>query len=109
MVSELWAVTTKSPGVYDICSAQEENRKFSRPRGWQKSMDLVAECYQLARSLPSHEQYGLASQLRRAAVSIPSNIAEGFGRWHSKEFVHFLLVATAISKSLRRTFSSESV
>ena len=60
---------------------------------WQKSMDLVTECYQLARRLPPNEQYGLASQMRRSAVSIPANIAEGFGRWHSKEFVHFLLEA----------------
>jgi four helix bundle protein len=47
---------------------------------WQKSMDLVTECYQLAHRLPANEQYGLASQMRRAAVSIPANIAEGFGR-----------------------------
>src|SRR4029077_4590020 len=67
---------------------------------WQKSMDLVAECYQLVRSLPSHEQYGLGSQMRRAAVSIPANIAEGFGRWHSKEFVRFLLVANGSLKEL---------
>jgi len=47
---------------------------------WQKSMDLVIECYQLVQRLPPNEQYGLASQIRRAAVSIPAIIAEGFGR-----------------------------
>ena len=67
---------------------------------WQKSMDLVIECYQLVHRLPPNEQYGLASQMRRAAVSIPANIAEGFGRWHSKEFVHFLLVANGSLKEL---------
>ena len=67
---------------------------------WQKSMDLVAECYQLAHRLPQNEQYGLASQMRRAAVSIPANIAEGFGRWHSKEFVRFLHVANGSLKEL---------
>jgi four helix bundle protein len=67
---------------------------------WQKSMDLVTECYQLAHRLPANELYGLASQMRRAAVSVPANIAEGFGRWYSKEFVHFLLVANGSLKEL---------
>jgi four helix bundle protein len=63
-------------------------------------MDLVTECYKLVHCLPQNEQYGLASQMRRAAVSVPANIAEGFGRWHSKEFVHFLLVANGSLKEL---------
>jgi four helix bundle protein len=67
---------------------------------WQKAMDLVTECYLLAQRLPQNEQYGLASQMRRSAVSIPANIAEGFGRWHSKEFVHFLLLANGSLKEL---------
>ena len=67
---------------------------------WQKSMNLVTECYRLVHRLPQNEQYGLASQMRRAAVSIPANIAEGFGRWHSKEFVHFLMVANGSLKEL---------
>ena len=67
---------------------------------WQKSMDLVTESYLLVQRLPQNEQYGLASQMRRAAVSIPANIAEGFGRWHSKEFVHFLLIANGSLKEL---------
>jgi four helix bundle protein len=46
--------------------------------------------------------------MRRAAFSIPVNVAEGFGRWHAKEFVHFLLVAHGSSNSLRSIFSSES-
>jgi four helix bundle protein len=67
---------------------------------WQKSMDLVTASYVLVHRLPQNKQYGLASQMRRAAVSIPANIAEGFGRWHSKEFVHFLLVANGSLKEL---------
>jgi four helix bundle protein len=67
---------------------------------WQKSTDLVTESYVLVHRLPQNKQYGLASQMRRAAVSIPANIAEGFGRWHSKEFVHFLLVANGSLKEL---------
>jgi len=54
-------------------------------------MDLVVECYRLTQGFPANELYGLTSQIRRAAVSVPANIAEGFGRWHSKDFVRFLL------------------
>jgi four helix bundle protein len=67
---------------------------------WQKSIDLVAEVYRIASKLPSNEQYGLTSQLRRAAVSVPANIAEGFGRWHSAEFVRFLLIANGSLKEV---------
>jgi four helix bundle protein len=62
---------------------------------WQVSMELVAEIYRLAARLPSIERYGLASQLRRAAVSIPLNIAEGFGRQSHREFSRFLVIALA--------------
>src|SRR5271157_5376596 len=57
---------------------------------WQKAMDLVAEVYRITRSFPKEEAYGLVSQLRRAAVSVPSNIAEGQGRRGAGEFKHFL-------------------
>ena len=60
---------------------------------WKKSMDLVVACYQLTKGFPKNEIYGLASQLQRAAVSIPSNIAEGRHRNHSKEFLQFLSIA----------------
>lgn len=60
---------------------------------WQKAMDLVVDCYQMACRFPKHETYGLSDQLRRAAVSVPANIAEGQARWHSKEFVRFLSIA----------------
>ena len=60
---------------------------------WQKSMDLVIEVYDLITKLPSNEKYELSSQMRRAAVSIPSNIAEGHGRNSSQEFCHFLGIA----------------
>jgi len=67
-------------------------------------MDLVVESYLLAQKLPPIEQYGLASQIRRAAVSIPANIAEGFGRWHKKEFLRFLLLANGSLKELETHF-----
>lgn len=60
---------------------------------WQKSMEFVIDCYKITKRFPSHELYGLTSQLRRAAVSIPSNIAEGHGRIHTKELVHHLSIA----------------
>ncbi len=57
---------------------------------WQKSMKLAREAYQLSNGLPSKEAFGLVSQLRRAAVSVPSNIAEGHGRLTDLQFRHFL-------------------
>jgi four helix bundle protein len=60
---------------------------------WQKSMDLVVAIYRITQKLPSHEQFGLISQLRRAAVSIPSNIAEGYGRHSSGSYKQFLSIS----------------
>ena len=60
---------------------------------WQESMNLVIEVYEVSKSFPNHEVYGLVSQVRRAAVSIPSNIAEGAGRRGEKEFIRFLYIA----------------
>ena len=60
---------------------------------WQKAMDLVVICYQMTKEFPKNEIYGLSGQLRRAAVSIPANIAEGRQRRHSKEFLQYLSIA----------------
>jgi four helix bundle protein len=60
---------------------------------WQKAMDLVVVIYGLTRSFPREELFGLTSQVRKAAVSIPSNIAEGQGRDTVPDFLHFLAVA----------------
>ena len=57
---------------------------------WQRARQLVKECYALSRAFPQDERYGLTSQLRRAAVSVAANIAEGYGRWHRREFINFL-------------------
>ena len=59
-------------------------------KAWQKAMELVVGVYRCTRSFPKEETYGLTSQMRRAAVSVPSNIAEGRGRFSNKELVHFL-------------------
>jgi four helix bundle protein len=60
---------------------------------WQKAMDLVVAIYGLTRDWPREEVYGLTSQIRRAAVSVPSNIAEGQGRQSPKEFLNHLSMA----------------
>ena len=60
---------------------------------WNKAIDLVVECYQITKEFPRSEVYGLTSQLRRAAVSIPANIAEGRERQHTKEFLQHLSIA----------------
>lgn len=60
---------------------------------WQKSIALVSLVYQASKSFPADEIYGLTNQIRRAAVSVPSNIAEGAGRGTSKEFGHFLSIS----------------
>ena len=60
---------------------------------WKKSIDLVRAIYTVSGSFPREERFGLTAQLRRAAVSIPSNIAEGNGRNSRSEYIHFLNVA----------------
>ncbi len=60
---------------------------------WQKSMTLVKELYKITEHFPENEQYGLTSQMRRASVSIPSNIAEGWGRLSRKNYIQFLRIS----------------
>lgn len=60
---------------------------------WQRAMELAAETYDVTEEFPKEETYGLVSQMRRAAVSIPSNIAEGRHRGTKKEFIQFLRIA----------------
>src|SRR5690349_6417255 len=60
---------------------------------WQKAMDLAVHCYEVTKVFPADERYGLTSQIRRAAVSIPANIAEGHARFYTKEFLHHLSIA----------------
>ena len=67
--------------------------KFKELKVWQKSIDLVVKIYHITQSFPKEEIYGLTSQVRRAASSIPSNIAEGAGRMSSGDFKHFLNIA----------------
>jgi four helix bundle protein len=67
---------------------------------WQAAMDLVVECYRLAKLLPPSEHFGLARQLVRAAVSIPANIAEGHGRLRRGEYLHHLSIGRGSLKEV---------
>lgn len=66
---------------------------FKEFQVWQRSRKLVKEIYQLTKSLPDEEKFGMISQIRRCAVSIPSNVAEGAGRKTNKDFSNFLSIA----------------
>ena len=68
-------------------------QNFKDLRIWQKGIEIVEDIYRMTKNYPKDETYGLSSQMRRSAVSIPSNIAEGFARRSNKEFRHFLFVA----------------
>lgn len=67
---------------------------------WQKSIKLIMEIYKLTQAFPRSEQYGIVAQMRRAAVAIPSNIAEGYARQYRPEYVQFLSVAFASAAEL---------
>ena len=60
---------------------------------WQKSMNLVTQVYQAIRSFPKEEMYGLTNQIRRCAVSVPSNMAEGYGRQASGDYIRHLQIS----------------
>ena len=73
---------------------------YSKLIVWQKAMDLTDEIYSITKLLPKDEAFGLVSQMRRAAVSIPSNIAEGHGRVSVKDFKHFLVISQGSAAEL---------
>lgn len=67
---------------------------------WQKSIDLAVEIYRIVKRLPQEELYGLQAQMRRAVISVPSNIAEGSARKTTKDFQHFLTIARGSTNEL---------
>ena len=75
-------------------------KDYKKLKVWEKSIELVLKIYKLTGSFPISEQYGLTSQIRRSAVSIPSNIAEGSGRQSEGDFNHFLNIAKGSSNEL---------
>jgi four helix bundle protein len=73
-----------------------ENKKVSSFKDlivWQKGIELVNDIYSITRSFPKEELYCLTSQIRRSAISIPANIAEGWGRGTTKDYMHFLIIS----------------
>lgn len=74
--------------------------RFEELKIWQKAMDVTESCYKISADFPSEEKYNLTSQIRRSAVSIPSNIAEGAGRNSNGEFRQFLGISNGSSYEL---------
>jgi len=70
-----------------------KTRSFKDLIVWQKSFQLVKEIYDITKDFPKDEVYGLSQQMKRCSVSIPSNIAEGYGRQYNKEYTQFLSMA----------------
>ena len=79
---------------------EDKIKNFRDLKIWQKGIELVKEVYKVTKDFPKEELYGISSQMRRAAVSIPSNVAEGFRRRHNKEFQQFLNIALGSSAEL---------
>tara|TARA_R110000850_G_scaffold30303_35_gene83623 strand:- start:1188 stop:1586 length:399 start_codon:yes stop_codon:yes gene_type:complete len=72
---------------------------------WQKSMKLVTDIYKITNHFPESEKFGLINQMRRAAVSVPSNIAEGFGRNSTGDYIRFLQIASGSPYELQTQLS----
>jgi hypothetical protein len=74
----------------NVANGKKKVKSFKDLLGWQKGITLVRKAYQVTQAFPDAEKFGLVSQMRRAAVSIPSNIAEGQSRHTRREFIQFL-------------------
>lgn len=71
---------------------------------WKRAVQLAIHCYKFTQSFPKHELYGLTSQIRRSAVSVASNIAEGYGRQSKQEYIKFLYISLASLRELDTQF-----
>ncbi len=85
----------------DVSCEGERMATYKNLIVWQKSMILIKEIYKLCNNFPENEIYGLTSQIKRSAISVPSNIAEGRGRNSKKEFIHFLQIALGSTYELQ--------
>ncbi len=77
-----------------------EIKSYRDLRVWQKGMNLAESCYLVTKNFPTQEMYGFTSQIRRASVSIPANIAEGYGREYRKSYIQFFRIAQGSLKEL---------
>ena len=78
----------------------EKIKSFKELKIWQKGIEIVKDVYMLTNMFPKEELYGLTSQMKRSEISIPSNIAEGFKRYHSKEYSQFLHIVLGSAAEL---------
>ena len=76
-----------------VRGSSEMLKNYKELKVWQRSYNLCLEIYRITKGFPKEEKYGLTSQIRRAAVSVPNNIAEGYGRKTTQEYIRFLYVA----------------
>lgn len=83
-----------------VRSSQERSVSYKELEVWQRSRTLVKQIYQLTAAFPPSEAFGLTSQLRRSAISIPANIAEGYGRKSSGAYLQFLRIAKGSANEL---------
>jgi len=83
-------------------------RDYTKIEAWRLADDLTVAVYERTRSLPREEMYGLTSQLRRAAYSVPANIVEGASRESKKDYLHFLYIALVRCRRLNILFTSQS-
>ncbi len=84
-------------------SAQSDEKRFRSYRDlevWQVAVDLAVGCYELTKSFPADERFGLTSQIRRAATAIAANVAEGHGRASTQDFIRFCRIAQGSLKEL---------
>jgi four helix bundle protein len=79
---------------------EDKIRSYQDLRVWQKGMGLAEACYLLTRRFPKDEVFGMTSQIRRAATSVPANIAEGYGRDSKGEYIQFLRISQGSLKEL---------
>ncbi len=81
-----------------------KTKSFKKLIVWQKAYGLVLEIYKITKDFPKSEIYGLAQQMRRAAIFLPSNIAEGYGRRHKTEYEQFLSIANGSLSELETQY-----
>lgn len=87
-----WSLSSLSEAVSTLCSQKDHimRHNFLNLEIWKRSRKLVKQIYSITKSFPPEEKFGLTSQIRRCAVSVPSNIAEGCGRGTNPQLIHFL-------------------
>lgn len=86
--------------LYRLCMTANQPKSHRRLILWQKSVSLAVEIHRVSRRLPKHELFGLAAQMNRAAVSIPSNVTEGAARHTTRDYIRFLYIARGSSAEI---------